>query len=59
MSEGERTSKLQVAKQANDDFVRQAMEIPAGPERIAFLTSVDPETQQLLLIHKLWTRECH
>ena len=56
MSETNRRAKLDLAKQTHNDFLRQAMEIPAGPERISFLTSVDPNQQQLLLIHKLWTK---
>lgn len=55
LSENERQAKLKEARQAHEDFMQQAMELPAGPERISFLTSVDPEKQQLLLIYKLWT----
>lgn len=55
LSEEEREAKLKLARQTHEEFVTRAMELPAGPERIAFLTSVDPEKQQLLLIHKLWT----
>ena len=57
LSEEDRLAKLEMAKQAHDDFVTRAMELPSGPERISFLTSVDPDTQRLLLIHKLWTKK--
>lgn len=56
MSEPRRQEKLALARQIHNDFLREAMEIPPGPDRIAFLTSVDPDQQQLLLIHKLWTK---
>lgn len=58
LSEEDRGAKLEMAREAHEDFVARAMGIPAGPERIAFLTSVAPEKQQLLLIHKLWAKVC-
>jgi len=56
LPEVDRQGKLELARSTHEDFVARAMEMPAGPERIQFLTSVDPDKQQLLLIHKLWTK---
>ena len=50
----ERESKLAHAKQVTNDALRQAMELPAGAERIVFLRSMDAETQRLMAMHKLW-----
>jgi hypothetical protein len=55
MNEEERTATLETAKQVNNDFLQRAMEIPPGPDRIAFMRSIDWETQRKLLMHKLWT----
>jgi hypothetical protein len=55
MPGNERNLKLEEAKSASDDFLKQVMALPAGRERITFLQSVDPHTQQLLAMHKLWT----
>jgi hypothetical protein len=54
MSEADRQAELDLARNAHEDFVSRAMEIPAGPERISFLTSVDPDRQRLLVTHKIW-----
>ena len=50
----ERAAKLAQAKQVADDVLKQAMELPAGAERIVFLRSVDSQTQRLMAMHKLW-----
>jgi hypothetical protein len=49
-----RQEKLAEAEKAEKDFLANAMELPAGPERITFLRSVDPETQRLMVMRKLW-----
>lgn len=54
MCESERTLKLEEAKLASDTFLKEAMSLPAGAERIRFLQSIDSQTQQLLAMHKLW-----
>ena len=54
MPETERAAKLREAKNASDDFLKRAMDLPVGRERIAFLQSVDPRTQKLLAMHKIW-----
>jgi len=55
MSEKDRNANLQVAKEAHDEFLSSALKIPAGPERIQYLRNVDPNTQRLLVMHKLWS----
>jgi hypothetical protein len=54
MCDEERDAKLKLAKQEADKFIQQAMQMPPGPERVSFLRSVDPETQKLMAMHKLW-----
>jgi len=54
MPEPDRAAKLQQAANASADFMAAAVEIPAGPERIDFLRGVDPVTQRLMVMHKLW-----
>jgi hypothetical protein len=49
-----REEKLTEAEDAEKEFLAKAMEIPAGPERISFLRSVDPGTQRLMVMRKLW-----
>ena len=56
LTEEDRAAQLEVAKNAHEDFMRRAMSLPVGQERISFLTSVDPETQRLLVMHKIWTK---
>lgn len=55
LPEDDRQTQIELAKNAHEDFIRRAMEIPAGPERISFLTSMDSDTQRLLVMHKIWT----
>ena len=50
----ERQARLATAKEASENFMKQALEIPSGAERVAFLRSVDPDTQRLMVMHKLW-----
>lgn len=54
MGEDDRERKLKVAKQEHDKFLKKVMELPPGHERVEFMRSVDPETNRLLLMHKLW-----
>ena len=54
MPEEDRQAKLVQAQEASEDFIRKAAEIP-GPERVAFLRSINAETQRLMLMHRLWT----
>jgi hypothetical protein len=54
LSEELRQEKLAEAETAEKEFLAKAMELPAGPERINFLRSVDPETQRLMVMRKLW-----
>jgi hypothetical protein len=55
LPEDDRQTQIELARNAHEDFIRRAMEIPAGPERISFLTSMDSDTQRLLVMHKIWT----
>jgi hypothetical protein len=57
MSDHERTDLLQHAEQALLEFQQKATELPVGPERIAFLTSMDSRTQRLLAMHRIWQEE--
>lgn len=50
----EREAKLTLAQEATDSVLQKAMERPPGPERVAVLTSIDPATQRLMAMHKLW-----
>ena len=54
MDETIRERKLAEAKEAHNDFLKKAMDLPVGPERVQFMTSVDKDTNKLLLMHKLW-----
>jgi hypothetical protein len=54
LPEQHRQEKLAEAEKAEKEFLAKAMELPAGPERITFLRSVDPETQRLMVMRKLW-----
>lgn len=54
LPEDRRTERLAYAEEVEKDFLANAMQLPAGPERIAFLRSVDPETQRLMVMRKLW-----
>jgi hypothetical protein len=55
LREDDRQTQLELARNTHEDFVRRAMEIPAGLERISFLTSIDSDKQRLLVMHKIWT----
>jgi hypothetical protein len=54
MRDEERDAKLQKAKEVVSDVLQKAMQLPAGPERISFITSLDPNTQRLMAMQKLW-----
>jgi len=54
MRDEERDAKLQQAREASQSVLQKAMQLPPGPERIAVLTSVTPETQRLMAMHKVW-----
>jgi hypothetical protein len=54
MHEDEREMKLAKAKNVSDDFMKRALSIPAGAERVEFLRSIDSQTQRLMAMHKLW-----
>lgn len=55
MDETTRVQKLKLAKDASEDFMKRAQNVPPGPQRVAFLRAMDPTTQRLLATHKLWT----
>jgi len=50
----EREAKLTLAREATESVLQKAMERPPGPERVAVFTSIDPATQRLMAMHKLW-----
>jgi len=54
MRDEEREAKLEQAREATRTVLQKAMQFPPGPERVAVLTSVDPATQRLMAMHKLW-----
>ena len=54
MSEIDRNEQLTKARKAHDLFLRDAMALPPGPQRVEFLQNVSSEQQKLMLIHKLW-----
>ena len=54
LPEDDRQNQTELARIAHEDFMRRVMEIPAGPDRIAFLTLIDSDTQRLLVMHKIW-----
>jgi hypothetical protein len=49
-----RRERLAHAKQVSDEFLKNVMILPPGPERIQFLRSVDPEKSRLMTMYKLW-----
>uniref|UniRef100_A0A7S1DBP5 Uncharacterized protein n=1 Tax=Cyclophora tenuis TaxID=216820 RepID=A0A7S1DBP5_CYCTE len=55
MDEDERDSKLEKAKEVHDNFIKQVSELPPGPERVSFMTGMDPSINRQLLMYKLWT----
>jgi len=54
MDEEERSEALEEAKEAHDLFMKQMMEIPVGPERVAFLQNADDDVQRKLIMLKMW-----
>ena len=54
MSGKERNKQLQKAQIADDEFTKRVLEIPPGRQRLILLQSIDPDTSELLLIHKTW-----
>jgi hypothetical protein len=57
MTKDERADLLQRAEGALHDFQEQAMQRPAGSERIEFLRSMGAQTQKLLAMHRIWQEE--
>lgn len=56
MEEEEREQMLLKAKKSHDSFMEKASKVPIGPERVQFLRTVSEDTQQMLLMHKLWEK---
>eukprot|EP00816_Leptocylindrus_hargravesii_P005401 CAMPEP_0196819102 /NCGR_PEP_ID=MMETSP1362-20130617/69049_1 /TAXON_ID=163516 /ORGANISM="Leptocylindrus danicus, Strain CCMP1856" /LENGTH=532 /DNA_ID=CAMNT_0042197461 /DNA_START=53 /DNA_END=1651 /DNA_ORIENTATION=- len=54
MDEEDRAEALEEAKEAHDLFMKQMMEIPVGPERVAFLQNADDDVQRKLIMLKMW-----
>jgi hypothetical protein len=54
LPEHERNNRLEEAERVSQEFTTQVMTLPPGPDRIAFLQSVDPLTSRQLAMHKLW-----
>lgn len=54
MDEDDRALTLKEAKEAHDNFLKEALSIPPGPQRILFMQSIDEESQKKLIMHKLW-----
>ena len=54
MDEESRDQELEKAKLASLAFQQKVMELPQGPERVRYMTSVTPDVQRQLLMHKLW-----
>ena len=54
MTESERNAKLAEAERATQEFLHEAACKSPGSERIEFLRSIDPSTQRLMVMHKLW-----
>ena len=50
----EREVKLALAREASETLQQRLLELPPGSERVALLTSVDPTTQRLLAMYKVW-----
>jgi hypothetical protein len=49
----EQSKTLAKAKQAQENFMQQIVNTPAGPERVLLMKNIDFETQKLLIIHKM------
>ncbi len=45
---------LRDAKEANGIFLKEALSITPGPQRVLFMQSIDEEKQNKLIMHKLW-----
>eukprot|EP00978_Attheya_sp_CCMP212_P008594 scaffold20212_cov54-Attheya_sp.AAC.5 len=56
MEESERDDVLATAKIAHDDFLAKVLKIPSGPDRVQFVTNIDPSVEKQLLMHKLWEK---
>lgn len=54
MEEEQRNEQLKEAKTVHEEFIKGAMELPPGPERVGFMQNISPEKQKMLLIYKLW-----
>jgi hypothetical protein len=54
MDEDDRALALREAKEARDNFLKEALSIPPGPQRILFMQSIDEENQKKLIMHRLW-----
>jgi len=54
MEEEQRNEQLKEAKIVHEEFMKGAIELPLGPERVNFIQNISPEKQKMLLIYKLW-----
>jgi len=54
MDEDDRALVLREAKEAHDNFLKEALSIPPGPQRILFMQSIEEENQKKLIMHRLW-----
>jgi len=54
MEEEQRDEQLKEAKAVHEEFMKGAMELPIGPQRVDFIQNISPEKQKMLLIYKLW-----
>jgi hypothetical protein len=54
MDEEDRQLTLRDAKEAHDNFLKEALSITPGPQRVLFMQSIDEEKQKKLIMHKLW-----
>ena len=54
MEEEQRNEQLKEAKSVHEEFMKGAMELPIGPQRVDFIQNISPEKQKMLLIYKLW-----
>lgn len=50
----EREMKLHQARLVVETILQRLTDIPVGPERVAFLRSMDPKTQRQMAMHKIW-----
>jgi len=56
LDEHEREATLKDAKEAHEMFMEKASQVPEGVARIMLMQDLDPGTQRLLVMHKLWER---